>query len=178
MSTKYLNATETAKLVRQSLKEAFPDVKFSVRRKTYSGGASVSVGWQDGPNEAQVAAVGGIFRGSVFDSSQDLRLNTYAMMDGQLVSFGADYIHFGRICSKALCESVARTFVGLQYKITGTDAYGWGFAGDYDELHDLRTALAKRSDRLAVGKSATAGKVIYCGHTSSNSQVGAVQVDE
>jgi uncharacterized protein with HEPN domain len=30
MSRKYISTTETAKLIRKSLKEAFPEVKFSV----------------------------------------------------------------------------------------------------------------------------------------------------
>ena len=41
--TKYFTCAETAKLIRQSLKEAFPGVKFSVRSSTYSGGASIDV---------------------------------------------------------------------------------------------------------------------------------------
>lgn len=43
MATKYLSCAETAKLIRQALKEAFPDMKFGVRSKTYSGGASIDV---------------------------------------------------------------------------------------------------------------------------------------
>ena len=43
MTTRYLTCAETAKLVRKALKEAFPDVKFSVRSNVYSGGASLSV---------------------------------------------------------------------------------------------------------------------------------------
>ncbi|WP_180273430.1 LPD29 domain-containing protein [Pseudomonas amygdali] len=35
MTTRYLTCAETAKLVRKSLKEAFPDAKFSVRGNTY-----------------------------------------------------------------------------------------------------------------------------------------------
>ena len=55
--TKYFTCAETAKLIRQSLKEAFTGVKFSVRSSTYSGGASISVSWTDGPNAAQVESI-------------------------------------------------------------------------------------------------------------------------
>lgn len=39
-SRKYLSCAETAKLLRQALKESFPGVKFSVRSSVYSGGAN------------------------------------------------------------------------------------------------------------------------------------------
>jgi hypothetical protein len=55
--TKYFTCFETAKLVRQSLKEAFPGVKFAVRSSTYSGGASIDVSWTDGPNAVQVESI-------------------------------------------------------------------------------------------------------------------------
>lgn len=43
----YLTVAEVAKLVRRSLNEAFPGVKFSVRSKSYSGGASIRVKWTE-----------------------------------------------------------------------------------------------------------------------------------
>jgi len=52
--SEYVSVTDTAKLVRQALKEAFPGAKFSVRSHTYSGGSSVSVHWTDGPQRAEV----------------------------------------------------------------------------------------------------------------------------
>ena len=49
-STIYLRCAETAKLLlRAALKEAFPEVAFSVRSRTYAGGASIDVTWRDGP---------------------------------------------------------------------------------------------------------------------------------
>ena len=43
--TRY-SLTETAKILRKCLKEAFPGVKFSVRG---TRGGSIRVGWTDGP---------------------------------------------------------------------------------------------------------------------------------
>lgn len=40
MEKTYQSCAETAKLLRQALKESFPGVKFSVRSSTYAGGAS------------------------------------------------------------------------------------------------------------------------------------------
>jgi len=47
--TVYVSVAETAKLVRAALKAAFPGITFSVRSKSYSMGASISVRWTDGP---------------------------------------------------------------------------------------------------------------------------------
>ena len=62
---KYLTCAETAKLIRQALKEAFPGVKFSVRSSTYGGGASITVGWTDGPTSDQVDGILNVFEGSL-----------------------------------------------------------------------------------------------------------------
>jgi hypothetical protein len=69
----YLTAAETAKLVRKALKEAFPKEKFSVRSHTYAGGASIRIGWTDGPQTADVDTVVGKFAGSGFDGMIDLK---------------------------------------------------------------------------------------------------------
>jgi hypothetical protein len=41
----YITAAETARLVRAKLARTFPSVRFSVRTKTYSGGASINVSY-------------------------------------------------------------------------------------------------------------------------------------
>ena len=64
--TTYLSCTETAKLVRAALKEAFPSVKFSVRSKSYAGGASIRVFWTDKPPTEDVEKVARGFQGSRF----------------------------------------------------------------------------------------------------------------
>jgi len=69
--SKYFSCAETAKLVRQSLKEAYAGVKLSVRSSTYSGGASIDVSWIDGPNAAQVESITKGFRAAYFDGSID-----------------------------------------------------------------------------------------------------------
>jgi Large polyvalent protein associated domain 29 len=173
-----ISATDTAVMIRKALKEAFPDVKFSVRTSKYSGGASVSVRWKDGPNDAQVNAVTGVFKGSYFDGQQDMKGNRYAMVDGKTVSFGADYIHASRIYSRAFCEKIAARFPDIPTKITGTDEFGWGISGvgHFDESRPVMQALARLSDRLRVAPSPTAGKVINLGN-DGYSDVGALRAD-
>ena len=68
-----LSVTETAKLVRTALKRAFPGEQFSVRSKSYSGGASIRVNWTDGPTESEVRAIVAPYAGAEFDSSIDLK---------------------------------------------------------------------------------------------------------
>lgn len=84
MTTRYLSCAETAKLIRVALKKAFPGVKFSVRSHTYSGGASIRVGWTDGPTTKMVEAVTNAYAGGGFDGMIDLKYSKYAwlMPDG------------------------------------------------------------------------------------------------
>ena len=86
-SVDYLSAAETATLVRLALRDAFPATRFSVRSKTYSGGASINVGWTDGPSNDAVDAVVGPFAGSDFDGMIDLKVSVRALVasDGRIV---------------------------------------------------------------------------------------------
>lgn len=93
---KYLSCAETAKLVRQALKESFPGVKFSVRSDSYSGGASIDVRWEDGPTGKQVDEILGAFEGAYFDGMIDYKGSRYHKLDGQPVHFGANFIHGSR----------------------------------------------------------------------------------
>lgn len=74
-SSRYLSCAETAKLIRVALKAAFPATKFSVRSSTYAGGASIRVGWVDGPTVRLVNTVAKDFEGGGFDGSIDLKFN-------------------------------------------------------------------------------------------------------
>lgn len=87
MTTTYISAAETAKLVRAALKRNFPGVKFSVKSETYSGGASINVYWIDGPTRKQVEAVTGNYAGGRFDGGIDLAYSVthYLMPDGSAI---------------------------------------------------------------------------------------------
>lgn len=88
--TEYLSCAETAKLLRQRLKDRFPQTRFSVRSKTYSGGASIDVSWTDGPTEREFNAVAQIFASKDFDGMIDMAVSTYAWMapDGTITFAG------------------------------------------------------------------------------------------
>lgn len=82
----YLSCAETAKLIRAALKRAFPGAKFSVRSNTYSGGASIDIGWTDGPIPAEVEAVTGAYSGADFDGMIDLKTynDSWLLPDGSV----------------------------------------------------------------------------------------------
>lgn len=88
----YLTCAETAKLVRQVLKLAFPDTKFSVRSKVYSGGASIWIRWADGPSANTVKSAVSLFEGATFDAMRDLKEFRTFDFNGERISFGADFI--------------------------------------------------------------------------------------
>lgn len=201
MSRKYLSCAETAALVRQALKEAFPDVKFSVRSKTYSGGASMTVAWTDGPNSAQVGAVTSVFEGSYFDGGIDYKGSVYHMMDGVQVHFGADSIHCERSYSEASVQTaIDCVYRNLQGNFTeaglerpSVEQYrrgelwtvqlpGLHYYGNQNVQGEIRLVLCKRSDRMRVQKSKTAGRVFVThddGYSRTNgSGFSAVEVEQ
>lgn len=185
-----LTCAETAALVRKALKEAFPRFKFSVKSRTYSMGASISVAWIDGPNAAQVEAVIGRFEGSYFDGMQDYKGSRYHMMDGKEVSFGADSIHTNRDYSDAaVSRAIDRVYARYQgnferdgiakpavedfnngnlYRV---QLSGLHHHGNQSVQHEVRQVLAKHSDRLKVEHSPTAGKVFQT-RTDGHGQSG------
>lgn len=174
--TKYFKPAETAGLIRKALKEAFPDVKFSVRTSTYSGGASVRVGWLDGPNRAQVEAIADTFAGSYFDGMKDYKGSNYYMVDGERASFGADFIFCERSYSDAM---IVRAIGKLTKKyapaeVCTVEQFRTGKAGTMVMIGDrwsnnwcwqeqIYQTLAKLSDRLVVKPSPTAARVQFIG---------------
>lgn len=85
---RYISVVETAKLLRVALKAKFPGVKFSVRSDSYASGASIDVGYVDGPRVKEVEAVVGPFKGAGFDGMIDLKYynTSYILPDGKVVN--------------------------------------------------------------------------------------------
>lgn len=92
MNTEYLSCADTAKMIRGELKATFPKIKFGVRSKTYSGGASIDIAWTDGPTGKQVEAITSKFEGKSFDGMIDMPVSNYAylMPDGSVRWGGTD----------------------------------------------------------------------------------------
>lgn len=104
---RYLTVAETAKHIRVALKARIPGQKFSVRSHSYAGGASINVGWVDGPNVDEVEAVVKAFAGATFDGMIDLKSyhTNLVVMPGDdlptLVHWGADFVFANRDLSPA-----------------------------------------------------------------------------
>lgn len=128
-STKYYTAAETAAELRKALKAAFPGVKFSVRSKTYSGGASIDIGWADGPTDGEVSRVSGGFAGATFDGMVDLKSHHVSEHNGERVRWGADFVFTRRILS---AELLARAVAVAEHKfgITAEVVDGGSFGAD------------------------------------------------
>ena len=185
---KRITCAETAAMLRKALKEAFKGIKFSVKSRTYSMGASIDVRWEDGPNAAQVEAITKRFQGSYFDGMQDLKGARYHMIDGMQVHFGADYIHANRTYSDAaIARAIDRVFRQFAGNFSGSDVTK-PTAADYRDGHTMLVqiprmnahhmhslsyfitqALSKNSDRLTVTHSPTAAAVFQT-HTDGNGQ--------
>jgi hypothetical protein len=112
--TRYVTVADTAKELRKALKEAFPTIKFSVRSKSYAGGASIRVIWQDGPTEAEAQKITDKFEGAKFDGMEDLKSYQYHEVNGERVSWGADYVFCERSFSVPFLQKTTAE-VGKRY---------------------------------------------------------------
>jgi hypothetical protein len=90
METIYYSSTETAKLIRQHLKMVFPTVKFSVRK---TSGSAITVSFEGTRllGEA-VNKLVSKYRGCDFDGMTDSKNYLTHEVNGQKVSYGADFI--------------------------------------------------------------------------------------
>lgn len=172
----YLNCAETAKILRKALKEAFPDVKFSVKSSTYSMGASINVRWVDGPCAGLVDGVAEVFSGSYFDGMTDYKGSKTHLYQGQETRLGADFVITTRSNSDAAIEKaiarVVRTYAE-EFAATGdvaptVQAFRRGELTSMrlpsmpDDMQTcVRTVLYKSSDRMAAKKSKTAANMLH-----------------
>lgn len=73
MTAKYTSPhAAAAKCIRQDLKRHFPNTKFRVTTKSYSGGDHVRIRWTDGPTDKQVSALVSRYEYGHFDGMDDM----------------------------------------------------------------------------------------------------------
>jgi hypothetical protein len=101
----YLSCAETAALLRGDLKRAFPGVRFSVRSSTYSGGASITVRWSDGPRRAAVEPIAQRYAGASFDGMIDLKSHHDILVNGVPRRTLADFV----FCERRVTDEEAKT---------------------------------------------------------------------
>ncbi len=104
----YISCADTAKMVRKTLAAEFPGIKFSVRSRTYSMGASMDVEWMDGPSGKTVDSKIQQFAGASFDAMQDLKEYHESIHPetGKPVRWGADYIFTQRHYSTEFLQGI------------------------------------------------------------------------
>ena len=141
---KWESATETAKIVRAILKAQFRGIKFTVQTKSYSGGASIRIGWTDGPLTEQVKKVVSIYEGARFDSMQDLkshhdRVEVLPDRSLQRIQSGADYIFCDRERSpervamlEAECAAYYAEWQGTKTVIPGCGPMYWHWMNEME----------------------------------------------
>jgi len=130
---RHISCADTAKLIRKALKKAFPGQKFSVRSKVYSGGASITARWTDGPTAKVVDKFIKLYQGASFDGMIDLKSyhdSALSHEDGTVeqVQFGADYVFTSRDMSDAAREKIVAELeaAGVDTKATGTVPFSVG----------------------------------------------------
>lgn len=166
--TSIISKKEQAQMIRKSLKEAFPGVKFSVRG---SRGSAINIGWTDGPNTRQVKTVTGRFVGGYFDPMDDSQHSITTKLDGQPVQFSADFIFHDREYSDGMIARVLRRIdseatvadfragrlVDREYRGEPLRWFGIGWARSVQDA--AHATLGRRSDRGRGKYSETAARV-------------------
>jgi hypothetical protein len=71
----YIDSCDVAKLIRFELNNNFPNQKFSVKTKKYSGGSSIDIYWTDGPTTKEVNSIVDLFSGASFDGMIDMEVH-------------------------------------------------------------------------------------------------------
>lgn len=147
MASQYLSCAETAKLVRAALKESFPGIRFSVRSSVYSGGASITINYVNGPTYDAVKSVVAMFEGAYFDGMTDYQGYNYNSLDGIETSFGANYIFVNRELTLDVMQPAVQAaceYYGLQMP-TIKDGCRGAYIADFIDYNDQRRIMDRVS---------------------------------
>lgn len=91
--TTYISLTDTANMIRKTLKIEFPGIKFSVKTRRFANGTACDIRWVDGPTSREVDDVVGFYSGSTFDPMIDLSSSkTHTNEGGEEIHYGAKYV--------------------------------------------------------------------------------------
>ena len=147
MASQYLSCAETAKLVRAALRESFPGVRFSVRSSVYSGGASITINYVNGPTYDAVKSVVAMFEGAYFDGMTDYQGYNYSSLDGVETSFGANFIFVRRELTVEVMQPAVQAaceYYGLQMP-TIKDGCRGAYIADFIDYNDQRRIMDRVS---------------------------------
>lgn len=177
--TKYVGSTDCAKMIRQALKEAYPEIKFSVVTDKYSGGSSIRVKYQGEAPQKEVEAIAKAFQGGSFDGMTDCQGVLRKTMNGQPTSFGVTFVFVDRLYDENKLRALAALFeqareitapaeqtnvvanLAIKMGVEPSDAFR---AADYDRCgYSLARAaiVAQDSPKFKGRKSKLADSVVY-----------------
>lgn len=142
----YAGQVLAAKNVRKELKAAYPNTKFSVTSKSYSGGDNINVGWTDGPTVAQVEKITNKYSGGDFDGMTDSY--THSTTPWTEVFGSTKYMFENRAYSPAFTEATLRAAGLLDQvviKVSDYDGHAYVNAQDQDVERRARQALSETS---------------------------------
>lgn len=87
------SGSDVSKAIKQELKKIYPNIKFSVRYKSYAGGDSINVSWNFGPTTKQVESIINKYQEGSFDGMTDSYIMdterpTYVTETGKIKELG------------------------------------------------------------------------------------------
>ena len=87
MEKEYYTVTQTAKMIRKTLKLAWPKIKFSVRSQSFAGGTAIDITWVDGPNKTDCETLISPYQSGGFDGSIDMAysISSWLLPNGRAV---------------------------------------------------------------------------------------------
>lgn len=166
--------TSASKEIKQTLRKIWPNVKFSVKSKSYSGGCSINVDWDMGPTSKQVEQIVNKYQYGSFDGMTDsYNYDSTLVMtqDDQIkVLGGAKYVFCNRRIPQELQERIMRDICQRQQveyvgcwtpiysnsRITCQDAYWQSIQdadftkGQYQGLEDSVWGAANKPFALVI----------------------------
>lgn len=140
--SRYIPVTETAKIIRASLKEAFPEVKFSVRTSKYSGGSSIDVEWTNGPHPSLVEPIAKAFQGGYFDGMTDYKGGHVHKWQGEFVKFGGDFVFCRRNISADITARAVEMLLPLDADALEQMAFKFDVWREFRKEYDKAERLA------------------------------------
>lgn len=77
--------------IRKELKAAYPETKFSITSKSYTGGSSVDIDYEDGPTEKELQKITGKHEYGHFNGMEDIY--EYSNVNGEIHQAKFVFIH-------------------------------------------------------------------------------------
>lgn len=146
--TTYKTPAQTTQAIRDALKAAFPDTKFSVRKD--KGGGAARVTWTDGPSRRAIENIAHAFQGKGPMDHTDYAAPVFDVIDGEQVHWGVDYV----FCTREVSDDVrAALLAEFQYALGEPEDPAHGMWARYEVpgrvAHELQRADVRPLYRLA-----------------------------